>query len=82
MLSPVLSSAAWAGEPELFDGLLSALKSSEDPQQRRMILVGLGSSTIQRWCGKLSRSGSIRTRYAGDVSRLAPQFSSADRQTE
>jgi alanyl aminopeptidase len=43
MLSPVLTTAAWSGGQDLFDTMLHALKSTQDTQQRRMILGGLGS---------------------------------------
>jgi alanyl aminopeptidase len=43
MLAPVLSTAAWSGGQDLFDSLLHALKSTEDPQQRQIILGGLQS---------------------------------------
>jgi hypothetical protein len=43
MLSPVLPTAAWSGGQDLFDTMLHALKSTQDTQQRRMILGGLGS---------------------------------------
>jgi hypothetical protein len=43
MLSPVLTTAGWSGGQDLFDSLLHALKSTEDPQQRGIILGGLGS---------------------------------------
>jgi alanyl aminopeptidase len=43
LLPTVLTTAAWSGGQDLFDRLLHALKSTEDPQQRALVLAGLYS---------------------------------------
>jgi hypothetical protein len=43
MLRPVLFTAAWSGDQDLFDRLLHALKSTQDAQERQVLLDALNS---------------------------------------